>query len=186
LEALTTEELDSVIALEISHIKSRDYLLRSVVIATAGLGYFILGGMALQILEVYQAIWIDVREGRNPHILADSRILYLPAIMIVPAFVILALVIGIPIRIIVAQQEYRADAWSAQAVGSPLSLASAIAKLANTVEVHSKRLCDYWVFRIIEPHPRTWVQNNLFAFLYPEYTARIKRLKKLSENSING
>jgi heat shock protein HtpX len=179
LETLTAEELASVIALEVGHIKYRDYLLRSIVIATAGLVYFSLGGMSLRILQVYQDIWNDIREGRKPHILSDSRIIHLPGIIIVPPFVMLALVIGIPIKIIVAQQEYRADAWSVQAVGSPLPLVSAITKLAKTGESSNNHLRDYSVFRVGEPCSRGPVWDKLRAFLYIECAARIRRLEQL-------
>lgn len=177
LEVLTAEERDSVIAIEIAHIKFRDHFLRSMIMSTAGLGYLCLGGMCLQILGAYRDIRQDIRNGVDPHVLSDRRLFYLIGTPAALGLIPLVLMFGIPIRAVIAEQEYRADAWSAQAMGSVLAPASAISKLAALVAAPSKRIRDYSVFFVAEPRSRNWIQSSLYSFLYPNYVARTKRLR---------
>jgi heat shock protein HtpX len=180
-EVLTAEELDSVVALEIAHIKFRDYLLRGAVIAAASLNYHVFGSISLQIVQTYQAIWSDIVSGRNPHILSDRRILYVLGIFVLPPLALLTLSVGVPIRMVVAQQEYRADAWSASVVSSPQLLANAIAKLANTARVSGMRLRDYSVLSVAASRPGGRIGRKLRLLLYPECKARIRMLGQYGE-----
>ena len=176
LEVLTPEERDSVIAVEIAHIKFRDHLLRSIVMFT-GLGCFVYWSMSQPIVEAYRDTWEDIKRSRYSHALSVRRLFYLFGIIVAPLFGLMILMCGIPIRAIVAEQEYRADAWSAQAVGSVVPPANAISKLAATIVVRKNYLRDYSVFCMVEPKPRDWMQSVVFACLYPTCVTRIKRLR---------
>jgi len=178
LEVLTEEERDSVIAIEIAHIKFRDHLLRSIIMSTVGLEYRFLAWTVLRIAEVYRDVREDVKNGLNPHVLSDQRLFYLIGGPAALGLVPLVLVFGIPIRAIIAGQEYRADTWSAQAVGSVVTPASAISKLAAIVAAPKKCIRDYSVFCVVEPQPRQWMRKCLYAFLYPRCVTRINRLGK--------
>ncbi len=176
LEVLTPEELDSMIAIEIAHIKFRDHLLRSIIMSTAGLGYLLLAGLVLQIAEVYRDVGEDVKNGRDPRLLSGRRLFYLIGGPVAFGLIPSALVFGIPIRAIITGQEYRADASSAQAVGSVVPPASAILKLAATIAARKNYLRDYSVFRVVQPGQRKWIEKCLYSFLYPTCVTRIKRL----------
>lgn len=178
LEALTAEERDSMIAIEIAHIKFRDHLLRTIIMSTAGLGYLLLADMVLQIAEVYLNVRRDISKGLNAHILSDRRLFYLiggPAALSIAPIV---LVLGVSIRAIIAEQEYRADAWSAHVVGSALSPASAISKLAATVASPNRCSRDYSVSSVGEPRPRKWSTRHLCVLLYPSRMNRVRKLSK--------
>jgi len=109
LDALTTEELEGVVAHELAHIKNRDMLLQTVAATMAGaigyvahLGMFMGGG--------------DDDEGSNP-------VVAIIAMIVAP---IAAMLIQFAIS---RQREFKADAVGAEISGRPRELASALRRL---------------------------------------------------------
>jgi heat shock protein HtpX len=112
LEMMSHQELEGVLAHELSHVKNRDILIASIA-ATVGAALSFLSRMAF---------WGGMgrrRDNDNP----VGAIIGLVAIIIAP---LAAMVIQLAIS---RAREYQADASGAGITGSPLALASALAKL---------------------------------------------------------
>jgi heat shock protein HtpX len=112
LEIMSHQELEGVLAHELSHVKNRDILIATIA-ATVGAALSFLSRMAF---------WGGMggrRDNNNPL----GAIIGLVAIIIAP---LAAMVIQLAIS---RAREYQADASGAGVTGSPLALASALAKL---------------------------------------------------------
>jgi len=109
LQIMNRQELEGVLAHELAHVKNRDILIASVA-ATIGVALSFLSRMAF---------WGGGRRDNNPL----GAIGGLIAIIVAP---LAAMVIQMAIS---RSREYQADRSGAETTGSPLALASALAKL---------------------------------------------------------
>jgi heat shock protein HtpX len=113
LQTMTNEELEGVLAHELSHVQNRDILISSIAAMLA---------VALTIFARMAMFMGGGRNQRNNPFGAVAAILSL----------ILAPIAAMIIRTAISRsREYQADASGAQLTGSPLNLASALAKLGN-------------------------------------------------------
>jgi len=164
LRLLNEDELEGVLAHELSHIKHRDILIASVVATIAG---------AISMLA-YMARWAAFGESRN----RDAR-LRMIGLLVVSLFAPLAAMI---VQLAISRsEEYRADASGARISKKPLGLASALNKLS---------LYKAQGFQRQEPNPATahmFIVNPLSASgfnalfsTHPPIEKRILELKKIA------
>ncbi|CAN5358863.1 zinc metalloprotease HtpX [soil metagenome] len=113
LELMTPQELEGVLAHELSHVKNRDILI-STIAATIGAALTFLTRMMM-----FGGMGGRDRESNNPL----GAILGLVALIVAP---LAAMLIQMGIS---RAREYQADRSGAEITGSPLALASALAKL---------------------------------------------------------
>ena len=112
MEILTREELEGVLAHELSHVKNRDILISSVAAMMAA---------ALSIFARI-ALWTGGGRGRENPI----------GLVITLASLILAPIAGMIIRMAISRsREYEADAAGAAMTGAPLNLARALEKISE-------------------------------------------------------
>ena len=110
MEMLSTDELEGVLAHELSHVKNRDILISSIAAMMAA---------ALSIFA-RMAFWFGGGRNRGN---ALSGVISLAALILAP-------IAGIIIRTAISRsREYEADATGAAMTGSPLNLASALEKI---------------------------------------------------------
>jgi len=121
LRVLNENELEGVIAHELSHVKHRDILISSVA-ATMGAAIMMVARMA-QFAAFFGGGRRDDDEGSNPIALLATIILAPLAAMLIQAA-------------ISRSREFAADAGAARLVGSPYGLVDAL----KTIEVASKRI----------------------------------------------
>ncbi|MDI9641520.1 M48 family metalloprotease [Geitlerinema splendidum] len=114
LEALTPEELEGVLAHELTHIRNRDTLTQAVAATLAGAITFV--GRMLTFGAMYGPVTRDNRQGGNP--------------LGVLALIILAPISAMLIQMAISRtREYAADAGAAEITGNPLGLVNALQKL---------------------------------------------------------
>ena len=114
LEVMTQDELEAVLAHELSHIRNRDILISSIAAMLAA---------ALTIFARL-AFWFGGGRDRN----ALNLILTIAAMILAP-------VAGIIIRMAISRaREYQADATGAEMTGQPLSLARALDKIGSATK----------------------------------------------------
>lgn len=114
LELLSREELEGVLAHELTHIRNRDTLTQAVAGTLAGAITFI--GRFLTFGGLYYPVTRDDRRGANP-----LGVLFL---------IILAPIAAALVQFAISRtREFAADLGSAEITGNPLSLASALKKL---------------------------------------------------------
>ena len=175
IKVLKQEELDSVIAHEICHIQCRDYLLRTIMFLSAGLLFLICWHVALTPVCSFEEIVSDItsRSKKYPKF-SFKQLFYLPAlVLLTPFLIICAWIIGTPIRRIIREQEYRADAGSIQMTDNPLALSGAISKLATISETPDDNSLRFLaLFDMIEPSSHDKIHRKTFKFLYPSSTVR--------------
>uniref|UniRef100_B8HQ08 Protease HtpX homolog n=1 Tax=Cyanothece sp. (strain PCC 7425 / ATCC 29141) TaxID=395961 RepID=B8HQ08_CYAP4 len=111
---LSPEELEGVLAHELTHVKNRDTLTQAVAATIAGAITFL--GRILSFGAMYGPVTRDSRQGGNP-----LGLLFL---------IVLAPIAAVVIQLAISRtREFSADAGSAQITGNPLALASALRKL---------------------------------------------------------
>ncbi|NJO42541.1 MAG: M48 family metalloprotease [Cyanobacteria bacterium RU_5_0] len=114
LELLSREELEGVLAHELTHVKNRDTLTQAVAGTLAGAITFL--GRILTLGALYGPVTRDSRRGTNP-----LGILFL---------IVLAPISATLIQLAISRtREYAADQGSAQMTGNPLALVNALRKL---------------------------------------------------------
>ncbi|NES94485.1 MAG: M48 family metalloprotease [Desertifilum sp. SIO1I2] len=114
LEALTPEELEGVLAHELTHIRNRDTLTQAVAATLAGAITFV--GRMLTFGAMYGPVTRDNRQGGNP--------------LGVLALIVLAPISAMLIQMAISRtREYAADAGAAEITGNPLGLVNALQKL---------------------------------------------------------
>ncbi|MBD1877299.1 M48 family metalloprotease [Coleofasciculus sp. FACHB-T130] len=114
IELLSREELEGVLAHELTHVKNRDTLTQAVVGTIAGAITFV--GRILTLGALYGPVTRDDRRGGNA----------LGALFLIVLAPITAALIQFAIS---RTREYSADLGSAEITGNPLALASALEKL---------------------------------------------------------
>ena len=170
MELLNRDELEGVLAHELSHVKNRDILISSVAAMMAA---------ALSIFA-RMALWFGGGRRDNP----ISGIISIAALILAP-------VAGMIIRLAISRsREYEADASGASMTGAPLNLASALEKIgAGTARVPMQ--VDPAVSQLFIDDPLKAVRNKdrrsggtvrkLFS-THPPVEERIKRLSDMYYN----
>lgn len=111
---LSPEELEGVLAHELTHVKNRDTLTQAVAATIAGAITFL--GRILSFGAMHGPVTRDSRRGGNP-----LGLLFL---------IVLAPIAAVVIQLAISRtREFSADAGSAQITGNPVALASALRKL---------------------------------------------------------
>ncbi|HEY9726912.1 MAG TPA: M48 family metalloprotease [Chroococcales cyanobacterium] len=114
VDLLSPEELEGVLAHELTHVRNRDTLTQAVVGTIAGAITFL--GRILTFGALYGPVTRDNRQGANPF-----GILFL---------IVLAPIAAALIQFAISRtREYSADLGSAEITGNPMALASALEKL---------------------------------------------------------
>ncbi|WP_242041096.1 M48 family metalloprotease [Leptolyngbya sp. FACHB-261] len=165
LEALSPEELEGVLAHELTHIRNRDTLTQAVAGTLAGAVTFL--GRILTFGALYGPVTRDDRRGGNP-----LGLLFL---------VILApLAAGLLQFAVSRTREYAADLGSAQLTGNPLALVSALQKLeemGHQIPMNGNPAMSPLL--IVNPLSTKGLQT-LFR-THPATEDRIRRLRELAQ-----
>ncbi|MEM8716369.1 MAG: M48 family metalloprotease [Cyanobacteria bacterium P01_G01_bin.4] len=166
VDLLTPEELEGVIAHELTHIRNRDTLTQAVSGTLGGAVTFL--GKMLSFGLLYSPATRDDRQGGNPF-----------------AALILALVAPLAASLvqlaISRTREFSADAGAAQITGNPLALARALKKIEQVglnIPINGNPAMSPLL--IINPVTREGIQR-LFR-THPTTDERVKQLVSISEN----
>jgi heat shock protein HtpX len=163
LEQLDDDELEGVMAHELSHVKSRDTLTSTIAATLAG-ALTLVANMAR-----YRTGGRDRGQAGNPVIL-------------------LFLVIGAPlaallIRLLVSRiREYAADRNGADLSGRPLALADALSKISRSVENFPMIRGNPVDAQMFTVNPFSGGLQRLFS-THPPLDERIKRLQAMAANA---
>jgi heat shock protein HtpX len=165
LELLSPEELEGVLAHELTHVKNRDTLTQAIAGTLAGAVTFV--GRILSFGALYGPVNRNNRQGGNP-----LGILFL---------IILAPISAGLIQMAISRtREYAADAGSAEITGNPTALAAALQKLeelGRQVPMHGNPA--FSPLLIINPLSAGGLQS-LFR-THPPTEDRIRRLLELAQ-----
>ncbi|HEY9878635.1 MAG TPA: M48 family metalloprotease, partial [Leptolyngbyaceae cyanobacterium] len=164
LDLLTPEELEGVLAHELTHVRNRDTLTQAVAGTIAGALTFL--GRILTFGSLYFPVSRNDRRGGNP-----LTILFL---------IILAPLSATLIQLAISRtREFAADAGAAEITQHPLALASALEKLervAQQIPMNGNPALSPLL--IINPLSKEGLES-LFR-THPSTEARIQRLKELA------
>ncbi|HEY9735247.1 MAG TPA: M48 family metalloprotease [Trichocoleus sp.] len=164
LDLLTTEELEGVLAHELTHVRNRDTLTQAVAGTIAGALTFL--GRILTFGTLYFPVSRNDRRGGNP-----MALLFL---------IILAPLAASLIQLAISRtREFAADAGAAEATQHPLALATALEKLeqvGHKIPMNGNPAMSPLL--IINPLSKEGLQS-LFR-THPPTEARIERLKELA------
>lgn len=165
LELLSREELEGVIAHEMTHIKNRDTLTQAVAGTVAGAITYL--GQILSFGLLFGPVSRDSRQGQNP-------------------FGLLFLIVLAPLSASLLQlaisrtREYSADLGSAQITGNPTALASALQKLETVShQIPMNGNPTMAPLLIMNPIPRQGLQALFMT--HPPTEERIRRLLELAQ-----
>lgn len=165
LELLSSEELEGVIAHEMTHIKNRDTLTQAVAGTVAGAITYL--GQILSFGLLFGPVSRDTRQGQNP-----LGILFL---------IVLAPVSASLLQLAISRtREYSADLGSAQITGNPAALASALEKLetvSHQIPMHGNPTMAPLL--IINPLPREGLK--VLFLTHPPTEDRIRRLMEIAQ-----
>jgi heat shock protein HtpX len=165
LELLSPEELEGVIAHELTHVKNRDTLIQAVAGTLAGAITFL--GRILTFGALYGPVGPGNRRGNNP-----LALLFL---------IILAPISATLIQLAISRtREYAADQGSAEITGNPLALVSALEKLQATgqqVPIHGNPA--FSPLLIINPLSAEGLRSLFLT--HPPTEDRIRRLQELAQ-----
>ena len=172
LNMLNDEELEGVMAHELSHVKNRDILVMSVASTMASLVSYVTH------MAVWAAMFNNDENGGGNLLLAIVADITLP---------IAAMLIQLGVS---RNREYLADESGGRLTGRPMALASALTKLENgcsarTNTYDNPSTANMW---ITNPFGQKRTRGLINIFLtHPTTPDRIARLKKLDEelNGIN-
>jgi len=165
LELLTPEELEGVIAHEMTHIKNRDTLTQAVAGTVAGAITYL--GQILSFGLLFGPVSRDTRQGQNPF-----GFLFL---------IVLAPLSASLIQLAISRtREFAADLGSAQITGNPTALASALEKLETISHQIPMRGNPTMVpLLIVNPLPRKGLQALFLT--HPPTEERIRRLMEFAQ-----
>ena len=168
VDLLSAQELEGVIAHELTHVRNRDTLTQAVAGTLAGAITFL--GRMLTFGSLYYPASRDDRRGGNP-----LAILFL---------VVLAPLAAMLIQLGISRtREFSADEGAAQITGKPLALASALEKLEQVgrqIPINGNPSMSPVL--IINPLSAEGMQN-LFR-THPTTEARIQRLRELAGQKV--
>lgn len=168
MELLTDDEIEGVLAHELTHIKHRDTLISTIAASIAGVITMIANMM--QFFAIFGRS--DDREGGNP-------IAMLATIILAP---IAAALIQMAIS---RSREYLADEGGAEMSGKPLSLASALGKIDYYSKYGALPTSESQVgttahMFIINPLSNVKDFTSSLFSTHPSTTSRIEKLKELA------
>ena len=167
---LNDDELEGVLAHELSHIGGRDILIGTVAATIAG------AIMMLADMARWAAIFGGHRDDEE-----NSSPLGMVAMIVVSIFAPLAAML---IQMAISRsREYRADEEGARLCGKPLALASALDKISNGVQYHpmeDAKPATAHMF-IMNPFSARGAMN-LFS-THPPVEERIKRLREIARGA---
>ncbi|HEX6294154.1 MAG TPA: zinc metalloprotease HtpX [Nitrososphaeraceae archaeon] len=175
LDTLDYDELQAVIAHELSHIKSRDVL----VLTLASL--FSIVASFLMRYALFGAMFGGGYGGRSRNNAGASMLII---VLVAVATWIISFII---IRAISRYREFAADRGSAQITGKPMELASALTKISGSMRQvppqQHQRFQSLNAFFII-PALSSNTLVNLFS-THPPLEKRIQKLKEMSPSTTN-
>ena len=158
LNLLNRDELEGVLAHELSHIKNRDILVSSIAAMLAAAVSFM----------SRMAFWGGGNRNRNTH----------PAIIIL-AF-IAAPIASLIIRMAISRtREFGADKTGAQISGNPLALASALEKIERYSKVPMN--VNPAVSQLFISDPLKALSGNSFSKLFSTHPPTIERVRRLRQ-----
>ncbi len=167
LDLLSPDELEGVLAHELTHVKNRDTLTQAVAGTIAGAITFL--GRILTFGALYGPVYRDDRRGANP-----IGLLFL---------IILAPLSATLIQLAISRtREYAADQGSAQITHNPLALASALQKLeqvGHQIPMNGNPAMSPLL--IVNPLSTQGLQS-LFR-THPSTEERIRRLMELAQQT---
>ncbi len=165
LNLLTDEELEGVMAHELSHVRNRDTLIATVAATIAGAITWI-----AHMLQ-WGAMFGGSRDSEN----RGSGLSML-------AMAILAPMAAMLVQLAISRsREYAADESGAQICGNPLALASALAKLQQGVRVHPMHGGSPTTAHLFIVNPFRGGFTGLFS-THPPMQERIRRLQEMSQH----
>ena len=165
INLLPDDELDSVIAHELTHVRNRDTLTQAVAGTLAGSLTYL--GRILTLGALYFPVTRGGRRGNNP-----IAILFL--------LVVAPLTAGLIQMAISRTREYAADAGAAEITGNPLALVRALEKLeamGQKVPIHGNPA--FAPLFIVNPLTKEGLMKLFMT--HPPNEERIQRLKELAE-----
>lgn len=168
INLLPDDELDAVVAHELTHIRNRDTLTQAVAGTLAG-ALTVLGRILTLGALYFPVARAGGRRGNNP-------------IVILFLLVIAPLTAGLIRMAISRTREYAADAGAAEITGNPLALARALEALEETgqkIPIHGNPA--FAPLFIINPLSKEGMMKLLMT--HPSTEDRIQRLKALAENA---
>jgi heat shock protein HtpX len=164
LELLTPEELEGVLAHELTHVKNRDTLTQAVAGTIAGALTYL--GQILSFGFLYGPVTRDNRQGSNP-----IGLLFL---------IVLAPLSASLIQLAISRtREYSADLGSAEITGNPLALAHALEKLeemGHQIPMNGNPTMSPLL--IVNPLSKEGIQSLFLT--HPPVQERIRRLMELA------
>lgn len=164
LELLSPEELEGVLAHELTHVKNRDTLTQAVAGTIAGALTYL--GQILSFGLLYGPVTQDNRRGSNP-----LGLLFL---------IILAPISASLIQLAISRtREYAADQGSAQLTGNPLALATALQKL-ETVSREIPMNDNPTMAPLLIMNPLSGKGLQALFMTHPPTQERIRRLMELA------
>ncbi|MCB4792762.1 MAG: zinc metalloprotease HtpX [Elusimicrobia bacterium] len=166
VELLNDEELEGVIAHELSHVKNRDILIASIAATVAG-AIFMLARMAQ-----FAAMFGGSRDNDNRNGGA------LGAIVIAIIAPLAAMVIQMAIS---RSREYEADASGAKLCGKPLALASALKKLVDNVKHSRAEIGSPTTAHMFIVNPLKGKSLLTLFSTHPSLEDRVDRLEKMAQ-----
>lgn len=169
VELLSKEELEGVIAHELTHIKNRDTLTQAVAGTLAGAITFL--GRILTLGALYGPVTRDNRRGGNP-----LGVLFL---------IVLAPISATLIQLAISRtREYSADVGSAEITGNPLALVNALQKLEEVgKQIPMNGNPAMSPLLIINPLSAKGLQALFMT--HPPTEERVRRLKELAQKQLS-
>jgi heat shock protein HtpX len=168
MSLLSPEELEGVLAHELTHVRNRDTLTQAVAATLAGAITFV--GRLLSFGALYYPASRDDRRGGNP-----LAVLFL---------LVLAPISAVLIQLAISRtREFAADAGSAEITGNPLGLVSALQKLETVgrqIPINGNPAMSPLL--IINPLSAEGLQS-LFR-THPPTEQRIERLRAIAAQSV--
>ncbi len=166
LQLLTKDELKAVLAHELSHVKNRDILVSSIAAGIAAVISYV----------AFMARWAAIFGGFGGRDREGSNIFELLVLGIITP--LMATLIQLAIS---RSREYLADASGAKLTGQPLHLASALEKIAGSIQhypfaAHASTTSTAHLF-ISNPFRNAGLMH--FFSTHPPTEERVKRLKEM-------
>jgi len=168
INQLDDQELEGVIAHELTHIRNRDVRLLIISIIFVGI-FTMIAQMAVRMAFYSSA---GRRSSNNKNNGAGALIM----LLIIVALAAIGYLISLLIRLSISRKrEYMADAGAAQMTKNPLALASALRKISRNPEIKSVKRED--VAQLYIEHKAKGIFAGLFA-THPSIESRIAILEQ--------
>jgi len=166
INQLDDNELEGVIAHELTHIRNRD--VRLLIISIIFVGIFTM------IAQMATRIAFHSSSGRSSNKNNGAGALIM--ILIIVALAVIGYIFSLLIRMSISRKrEYMADAGAAQMTKNPLALASALRKISQNPEIHGVKRED--VAQLYIEHKAKGAFSGLFA-THPSIEHRIAILEQ--------